>query len=231
VPPEFSLTDHDVIVGPLMSGGLFIVAEVEETRMIEDLTDFLDQLGTDGIVFLRGDHSRVVAEPCVVARRKIQLRDRLQSHAAQSGEFLSEFFDAPGPFDRQFRVALVLDPLTEIDQDHIQTGGGHLVRDFLPNGIFAEQFVCARRVCARSVSPHIVPQIEHVGPNHLPLFFRGLNVIGKCCPGKECGSGLQECTAGKHDFSLNWNERKIKNEMENQAKKRPAEVRQALYFL
>ena len=57
MPPEFSLTDHDVIVGPLMSGGLFIVAEVEETRMIEDLTDFLDQLCADGIVLLCGDHS------------------------------------------------------------------------------------------------------------------------------------------------------------------------------
>ena len=59
----------------LMSSGFLIHSQVEETGMAKDRADLVDDVFTELIVLVRGDHPGIVAHPSVVAGGEIKLGD------------------------------------------------------------------------------------------------------------------------------------------------------------
>ena len=66
--PEFFLSDDDIFESALMFVCFFVVTKVEETRMVKEFSNFFEEVGADLVVGFRGEHSRIIAEPEIMAR-------------------------------------------------------------------------------------------------------------------------------------------------------------------
>ena len=165
--PELALTNHDIFERRLMPVRLFVVAQVEEPRPVEDLDDFLNELRADFIVRRRRDHLCVVAEPEVVARREVQFRNRLQTHLAQPLELFPKFIDRPRAFNRDLRMRFILDAFSQVDYDHIEPELRRLVRELVPKVLLERKVIDRRSIRRRAVAPHIMAQMEQNAPDQL----------------------------------------------------------------
>ena len=106
----------------LVAGRLLVIPKMEVAGIVKHFGDILDDILAHLIVLLGGDHPVVVLEPRVVACGEVELGNHLKPHSAQTGELLAEPLHAPGPLDREFRMAGILDNLRKV-YDYLVAAG------------------------------------------------------------------------------------------------------------
>ena len=143
-PPRVILADDDVLVILLVAVILLIHAQVEEPGPVEQPDHLRDQIAADGIVGVGRDAARVLAQPGVVRGREIQLRDRLQAERPQPLQLTPQFGGAPGAFDRNLRVALILHPVAQVDHHHVHARLLHLLEQVVPQAPVEAEFRTGR---------------------------------------------------------------------------------------
>ena len=98
MPPQLALPHDHVAVLALVRGGFLVIAQVEETRRIENCAHPANQVGTDAVVGRRGDPPPVFLQPGAARGPELQLRDRFQTDCAVYGPFLRNFSTGQEPF-------------------------------------------------------------------------------------------------------------------------------------
>ena len=96
MPPQLALTNHGEMAGALVVDRLLVVAEMEETRLAEQLRDLGDQIGADPVVVRRRNHAVVFLEPRVVPCREVELGNEFYAHLRKTPLFPLQTFLAPG---------------------------------------------------------------------------------------------------------------------------------------
>ena len=206
MPPQIALTADGEKMAALVVGGLFIITEVEVARIVEHLSDILDEILAHLIVLLRGNHAMVVLEPCVVASGEVELRNHLKSHSTQTGDFLAELLDAPGALHGEFRMAGILDNLGKVDYDLVAASLSESGRNAQPGRLVEADMVCAAareplfghgRILRlkRNILPGIDPKMRKIRPDELRL--RILDNRCRCGASAEC-----KCArCGRNEFA------------------------------
>ena len=206
MPPEVSLPHHGIEVLPLVAVRLFVVAEVEEAGLVEDVDHLADEVGADFVVGLRGHHVAVVLEPGVVRRGEVELRNRLKAHFAQAREFGAEAVDLPRALDGKLGVALVLEGLAEVDDDEVHASLDHVRGEALPDALveaeavlLADELEVLALVGAPGidglVAPHVHAHVEERAPD---LAGRGRREGVRREAGGGCGrAGREKVTTGE----------------------------------
>ena len=99
---------------------LFVHTEVEQLGIIEQLGHLLDQIGADLIIGLGADHMGIVAQPGIVAGRKIQFGQGLEADGAQAIQFLLQLILGPSALDRDLGMGFILNGIAHVDQQGIE---------------------------------------------------------------------------------------------------------------
>ena len=163
-----------------MADGLFVVSDVEEARMPEDFRRIGDHLGAHPVIWGGRHHVTIVLHPAVVGVGKVEFGDDFHAQRIQAADFVAHLLDAPAAFDGQFRVARILESFAKVDDQHVDTVRGCVIRHFPPQGIhggqpqvgafvFRQQFDRLLQVASHRldgpVAPHIVAETDVQGPD------------------------------------------------------------------
>ena len=134
--------------------------EIERTDVFRPLTR--EEIAAGAVVLVRAEHPSVISEPLVMHRRKIELRDRLQTQPSQPLKFCAQFLYAPRSLNGNVGSAFVLHPFIQIDEDHIIALCGHPVGYDAPFAIVAR-----KRIASFRAGGYVHPQMDKIGNNAL----------------------------------------------------------------
>ena len=181
VPPQVALTHNGKTASLLRSNLLLVPAKMKETRLAEYLAHIADHIRADLVVFRSGDLTRILLEPCVMRRRKVQFGNRLNSQSSQTGKFRLHLLRRPATFHGEFRMARIHHSLTKINEKkvHPLLRGVlcHLVPKLLVRavevaGVPVPLLFRLRLPDKRFFAPHVVSELHHQPPHHLPVTMR-----------------------------------------------------------
>ena len=181
VPPKIALTDHGKTALALRNHLFFIPAKMEETRLAEYLAHIADHIRADLVVFRSGDLTRILLEPCVVRSGEIEFRYRLNSQSSQTGKFRLHLLRRPAAFHGEFRMARIHHSLAKIYEQKVNAlfRGvlSHLVPKLLVRavevaGVPVPLLFRLRLPDKRLFAPHVVAELHHKPPHHLPVTMR-----------------------------------------------------------
>ena len=186
MPPEFPLAHGAIGVFVLVSRSLLVVAEMEEARLVEYLAHVADHVGAHSVVFRRRDHASIFLEPRIVRSGEVELRDRLQAHAAQPRKLLAHLLGVPRSLYGKFGMARIEISFANVDHDGVEAALDHPIRQPAPHGLVKPEaflrthgvevlFLGKAPAVHLDVAPHVVPQLKEHPAKFFCLFVHWLD--------------------------------------------------------
>ena len=154
---------------------------MEKARLPEYLADIAYHIRADLVVFRRRKLPRILLQPCIVGSGKVELRDRLQPERPQTRKLSLHLLRRPAAFHGEFRMARIDHAFTKVNEQKVNAllrrVLSHLVPKFLVRavevaGVPVPLLFRFRLPDKRLLPPHVVAELHHKPPHHLPVTMR-----------------------------------------------------------